>query len=92
MKALQKSVEHFFSLTLIALLLFTFNFLRAVGCIFGELLNNSPLFPVSRESFHATYSAFFPGEKKAATHRLRLHSFSIFFFVAICSKQYRLQI
>lgn len=24
-----------------------FFFRRAVGCIFGELLNNSPLFPVS---------------------------------------------
>jgi hypothetical protein len=24
---------------------------RAVGCIFGELLNNSPLFPVSTDTF-----------------------------------------
>ena len=26
-------------------------FSRAVGCIFGELLNNSPLFPVSTVEF-----------------------------------------
>lgn len=30
---------------------FFFFVFRAVGCIFGELLNNSPLFPVSETSY-----------------------------------------
>lgn len=36
--------------SLISTVFFFFIF-RAVGCIFGELLNNSPLFPVSETSY-----------------------------------------
>jgi cell cycle related kinase len=37
-------------------------FFRAVGCIFGDLLNNSPLFPVSVIFFYISFdiSKLFP--------------------------------